>query len=88
MNDLLFNLVRFFVRRSQVLRPVVRAVMPHEWQWSFSSWVFSRFHGPAHRWPDSRWVGLVCHRLYWLTNLRGEDPTYGWWWRAKRRLGF
>ncbi len=83
MNDLLFNLVRFFALKSQALRPVVRVVVPRSWQMSFSSWVFSSTHGPAHRWRDSRWATLICHRLYWLSNPRGEE-VFG---RLGRRWG-
>ena len=77
MSDLLFNTVRFFALKSQALRPVVRVLVPHSWQISFSNWALCASLS------KSRWVGLVCHRLYWLSNPRGEE-IFG---RLGRRWG-
>ncbi len=77
MNDLLFNVARFFALKSQALRPVVRVLVPHSWQMSFSNWALYESLS------KSRWASLIYHRLYWLSNPRGEE-IFG---RLGRRWG-
>jgi hypothetical protein len=87
MNDLLFNVARFFALKSQALRPVVRVLVPHSWQMSFSNWVLCaslslpKSHASLPR--SGRWASLIYHRLYWLSNPRGEE-IFG---RLGRRWG-